>query len=310
MRKTMLFGIVLLLILASCRAAAPQTKEQAAGFAQEFRRGTEGLYMRFAQNLPPQRLFSGEELLVLLELENRGTFTLGGPGDRVYISGFSPNIISGISPAGEQIPLLEGRSQFITQGGFDTVKFQAATRFLEDRYPVTLLATACYAYETVAPLTVCVDPNPYAPVIRQRVCVPQNVPMGSGQGAPIAVKTVEVDASPGRMRFKIHVQNVGGGEVFRAGVQMLGKCGPGGGLGFDEIDFVELADVIVDGISIRGSCKPLDNGHIRLTNGQGLVYCEYDRPRGEAAYVAPMTIVLHYGYRMGLFHNMEILPSV
>jgi hypothetical protein len=310
MRKAIVSCILLLLVLAACRAGVPQTKEQAAGFAQEFRRGAEGLFMRFAPNQPPVRLFSGEQLSVVLEVENRGTFTIGGPGDRVYVSGFSPNIISGISPAGEQIPLLEGRSQFISQGGFDTVKFQAATRILEDRYPVTLLASACYSYETVAPLTICVDPDPYAPMIRQRVCVPQNVGMGGGQGAPVSVNMVEVDASPGRTRFKIHVQNVGGGEVFRAGVQMLNKCSPGGGLSFDEIDYVELADVIVDGVSIRNSCRPLDLGHIRLTNGQGVVYCEYDRPRGTAAYVAPMAVVLHYGYRNSLYHNMEILPSV
>ncbi len=266
--------------------------------------------MRFAQNLPPTRLFSGEELGLVLELENRGTYTIGGPGDRIYLSGFDPTIISGISPAGEQIPLLEGRSQFITQGGFDTVAFKAQTKLLRDRYPVRLLATACYGYETVATGNVCIDPNPYAAAIRQRVCVPQNVGLGGGQGAPLAVNLIEIDASPGKTRFKIHIANVGAGEVFRSGGQMLNKCSPyGGGLGFDEIDYVELADVIVSGTSIRGSCRPLDQGHIRITNNQGLVYCEFDRARGEAAYVTPLTVVLRYGYRTSLFHNMEILPS-
>jgi hypothetical protein len=308
MRKAVLVcGILLLLVLASCKSAAPQERPT---FAQEFRRGNQGLFMRFAQNLPPLRLFSGEQLAMVLEVENRGTYTIGGPGDRIYVSGFSPNIISGISPAGEQLPLLEGRSQFVNQGGFDTVSFKAETRVLQDRYPVRLLATACYGYETVAPGTVCIDPLPYAPAIRQKVCVPQNVQLGGGQGAPVAVSLIETDASPGKTRFKIHISNVGGGEVFRAGAQMLNKCAPGGGLGFDEIDYVELTDVIVDGVSIRGSCRPLDAGHVRLTNGQGLVYCEYDRPRGEAAYVAPITAVLRYGYRSGLFQDLEILPSI
>ncbi len=303
--------IILLLVLAGCRGGFPgraQTKEQA--FTEEFRRGTQGLTMRFSQNLPPARLFSGEELAAVLELENRGTYTIGGPGDRIYLTGFDPSIIAGISPAGEQIPLLEGRTQFISQGGFDTVSFRAQTRFLEDRYPVRLLATACYGYETVATANVCIDPDPYSPTIRQKVCTTQNVPLGSGQGAPIAVTLVESDASPGKTRFKIHFQNVGGGEVFRFGGLMLNKCGPSGGLGFDEIDYVELTDVIVSGTSIRGSCRPLDRGHIRLTNGQGLAYCEFDRPRGEAAYVSPLTIVLRYGYRQALIQNVEILPNV
>lgn len=316
MRKASIILLVLaLLILASCRAGVPfgkpATKEDAA-FAAEFRRGNEGLFLRLAQNLPPFRLFSGEELPVVIELENRGTYTVGGPGDRVYISGHDPNIVSGFSPAGEQIPVLEGRSQFITQGGFDTVSFKAITRVLKDRYPLSLLITACYGYETVASANVCIDPNPYAPAIRQKVCIPTNVPLGGGQGAPVAVNLVEVDASPGKTRFKIHVQNVGGGEVFRSGGSMLNKCAPNvyPGLGFDEIDYVELADVIVSGVSIRGSCRPLDAGHVRLTNGRGVVYCEFDRPRGEAAYMTPLTIVLRYGYRQSLIHRMEILPSV
>ncbi|MEM4253881.1 MAG: hypothetical protein QXR48_00630 [Candidatus Woesearchaeota archaeon] len=308
MRKTLIvLGILLIIILAGCKRAAPQERP---AFVEEFRRGTQGLVMRFTPNMPPTKLFSGEQLAIVLEVENRGTYPVGGPGDRIYISGFDPNIISGISPAGEPIPPLEGRTQFISQGGFDTVTFKANTRILQDRYPVTLLATACYEYKTVATGNVCIDPNPFAPAITQKVCVPQNVGLAGGQGAPIAVSLIEVDASPGKTRFKIHVSNVGGGQVFRSGSDTLNRCGPGGMLGFDEIDYVELEDVIVGGVSIRGSCKPLDMGHIRLTNRQGVVYCEFASPRGDAAYVTPMTVVLRYGYRDSLIHNMEILPSI
>jgi hypothetical protein len=300
-------GIILALMLTSCTSTVSQQKPT---FVENFRIGSQGLMMRFAQNMPPTTIFSGEDLPIVLELENMGTYSVGGPGDRIYVSGFSPNIISGISPAGEQIPMLEGRSQFINQGGFDTVSFKPATRILQDRYPVRLLATACYEYETVAPGTVCIDPNPYAPGITQRVCVPQNVGLGGGQGAPVAVNTIEVDASPGKTRFKIHITNVGGGEVFRSGGTLLNKCAPGAKFEFDEMDYVELADVVVDGVSIRANCRPLDAGHVRLTSNQGLVYCEYDRPRGEAAYVAPITVVLRYGYKMSIFKDVDILPSV
>lgn len=307
-KPLLLLSIVVLVLLASCKPTG--TPSQA--FVQEFRTGSQGLSMRFAQNLPPTRLFSGEELATVLELENKGTYTIGTPGDRIYLSGFDPNIISGISPAGEQIPLLEGRTQFITQGGFDTVAFKARTLLLKDKYPVRLLATACYGYETVATAIVCIDPKPYAPVATPKVCTPQNVQLGGGQGAPIAVTLVETDASPGKTRFKIHVQNVGGGEVFRSGGQMLGKCGPvGGGLSItDEISYVELKDVIVSGVSIRGNCRPLDKGHVRLTNGQGIVYCEFTQPRGDAAYSSPLIVVLKYGYTQSLIKDVEILPSI
>lgn len=306
-KATLALAIILTLVLAGCKTASPTERPT---FVEQFRVGSQGLMMRFAQNLPPNRLFSGEQLGVVLEVENRGTYTVGGPGDRIYISGFDPNIISGISPAGEQIPLLEGRTQFINQGGFDAVTFKANTRILTDRYPVRLLATACYEYETIASGNVCIDPNPYSAAMIQKVCTPTNVALGGGQGAPVAVSLIEVDASPGKTRFKIRIQNVGGGDVFRSGGAMLNKCGPGGMLGFEEIDYVELVDVSVSGMSIRATCRPLDAGHVRLTSKQGLVYCEFDRPSGEAAYVTPITVVLRYGYRSAIFKDVEILPSV
>lgn len=307
-KRTLFFVLGVLFLLGACRA--PETKEEAM-FVPEFRVGTQGVVMRFVPNQPPPRLFSGEELNALIELENRGTYTVGGPADKVYLSGFDPTIITGISTFGEQIPVLEGRSQFVPQGGFGSVSFEGLTRLLKDRYPVTLIANACYGYETVAAANVCVDPNPFAPTVRQKVCTPRNVPLSGGQGAPVAVSLVEVQASPGTTRFKIHVQNVGGGEVFRSGTQYLAKCSPyTEGLAFDEIGYVELADVLISGVSIKHTCKPLDRGHVRLSNNQGVVFCEFSLPRAAAPYVTPLTVILRYGYRDTIMTRLEILPTI
>lgn len=307
--RTVVVLLLVLVFLAACRPQ-PQTRD-AAQFLPEFRVGTQGLAMRFVPNLPPPRVFSGETLGVMIELENRGTYTVGGPGDKVYLSGFDPTIIAGISTFGEQIPVLEGRSQYVPQGGFGTIGFEGITRVLNNRYPVVLVANACYGYETVAAANVCIDPSPFSATVRQKVCVPQNVPLGGGQGAPVAVSLAELQPSPGTTRFKIHVQNVGGGEVFRAGTTHLAKCSPyTEGLAFDEIDYVELADVLISGVSIKHTCKPLDKGHIRLTNGQGMVFCELSVPRSAAAYVTPLTVVLRYGYRDTIVQPIEVLPTI
>ncbi len=311
MKKTFLLLIaVVLLIISACQPR--QGKEQAP--QEVYRYGTQGLFMRFVLNLPPARLFDNEDFNAVIEIENRGTFDVGGPGDNVYLSGFDPTIITGISTFGEQIPLLEGRDQFTPVGGFDTVSFKGIIRDLTfqriDRYPARMLATACYGYQTTATANMCIDPNPYTPTVRQKVCVPQNVGLSGGQGAPVAVNLVEVDPAPGRARFKITVQNVGAGEVFRHGVPYLQKCSPyTEGLEFDEIDYVELGDIIVSGISIKNTCKPLDRGHIRLTNGIGIIYCELQNIRGQAAFMSPMTINLRYGYRDIIFSDVQILPS-
>jgi len=312
MRKTIIITLLIITFLISaCTGTVQQTPE--TSIITQYRTGTQGLSMSFAQNLPPARLFDTEPFSALIEVTNRGAYNVGGPGDRVYLSGFDPSIITGILEWGQEIPYLQGKTQYVTQGGVDVVGFQGNIAPLRprniDEYPVRLLATACYAYETVATTPVCIDPNPYAPTTRPKICTPATAGLGGGQGGPIAVTSIEVEPSPDRTRFKIHIQNVGGGEVFRSGTNYLDKCSPfTEGLAFDEIDYVELRDVQVAGTSIKPTCKPLDNNHIRLTNGQGQVYCEL-MTRGEDAYTTPMSVILDYGYRTSIFKDMKIITG-
>lgn len=301
--------LLCLLLVAAC-AQQPTDQENQP---EDFRHGTEGLSMRFGTNLPPARLFDTEPFHALLEIENRGTYNLGKPGDKIYLSGFDPTIIQGIDTTGISIPVLEGRGAFLPQGGFDTVNFRGRLRSLYDKridkYDATLLATACYGYETVASASVCIDPNPFAPTRQQKICTPAAVATGS-QGAPIAVTSVDVDAAPSRTRFTITVQNLGGGDVFRQGGQFLNKCNPNsGGLSYEDVDYVQVADVTISDQSIKQSCKPLDaTGHLRLPNGIGTLYCELTSMTGQSPYTTPLNIVLRYGYRQSITQYIEIRP--
>ncbi len=302
-------AILILLFLPAC-AMQGQKKEQEL-YGPEYRQGVQGLRMSFVQNLPPARLFDSEPFVAVVQVENMGAFTVGGPGDKVYLSGFDPTIITGITEWGKDIPLLEGKSQFVPTGSVDTIDFRGSMAPLRsrniDKYPLRLLATACYEYETTATANVCIDPNPYETGMTRKICTPAPVSLGGGQGAPIAVTLVEMDASPGRTRFKIHIQNAGAGDVFRYGGEYLNKCSPfTPALAFDEIDYVELVDVMVSGMSIKPTCKPLDNNHIRLSSGRGVAFCEFT-PRGSDAYTTPMTVTLRYGYRNTIFKDVQIV---
>jgi hypothetical protein len=310
MRKTIIITLLILAVFTSaCTGIVQQGKE--TDLMTNYRTGSQGLVLRFVPNLPPARLFDTEPFNALIEVENKGSYTVGGASDRIYLSGFDPSIITGILEWGAEIPSVQGRTQFVTQGGMDVASFKGTIAPLGsrniDKYPVRLLATACYGYETIATAPICIDPNPYAPITRPKICTPTAVGLGGGQGGPVAVTNVEVEPSPDRTRFKIHIQNVGGGEVFRSGGNNLEKCSPfTEGLAFDEIDYVELRDVQVAGVSVKPTCKPLDNNHIRLTNGQGQVFCEL-MTRGEDAYTTPMSITLEYGYRTSIFKDLEIV---
>ncbi len=277
-----------------------------------WRVGSEGVRMIWQPNLPPPRVYDDQPLEVVLDLENRGAYTVGGPGDRIYLSGFDPNIITNIPTTGFQLPALEGITQY-GPGGIGTASFTGTIRSLGfrnvDKYTPRLLVTSCYGYETTGSDNVCLDPDPFTSATTTKVCVPTAVSMGGSQGAPVTVGPVVVEPSPGRTRFTITVTNAAGGDVFRPTGTNLQKCSPydPNGLQYNDVNAVLVQDVSVSGVSILPSCKPLDNGYLRLTNGLGQMFCELDNIAGSSAYTTPLTVNVKYGYRQTQVRDVTIL---
>lgn len=310
MRKLMALVFISLILLTACQT---QTRDQQAVI--NYRTGAQGLVLRFLQGLPPARLYDDQELNVVIEVFNVGANPVGVAGDRVYLSGYDPSLITGISTFGKDIPPSEGKSLYNAQGTQSYVDFKGIPIKLRsrkvDRYPFTLLATTCYDYRTIASQNVCVDADPFSTTVKDKVCMSSPVSFGT-QGAPIAVNSVDVEPSPGRTRFTIRVANVGGGNVFRPGPEYLQKCSPydSKGLEFGEVDTVRVNDIQVSGLSILSSCRPLEQGNLlRMFNGQGQIVCELRSPRTNPAYFAPLVVDLQYGYRTSIAMPVEVLTS-
>jgi predicted small secreted protein len=307
MKKWMALGV--LVLLAACTTTSDRNTLSA-----NFRTGTEGLYFTLAPNLPPSRIYDDQKLSVLVALENRGATNVGGPGDRIYITGFDPSIITGIPLNGEQIPYLKGKDVY-GPGDKSYISFTGVPVSLFglniDKYTPRLQITACYEYETIATANVCIDPDPNSVTPRQKVCTPADVGTGS-QGAPVSVSTVQVQASPGTTRFEILIQNSGRGTPFRSGLQYLQECSPNDPTGFSYTDlgYVQLVDVSVAGHSIKGTCRPLDQDSIRLDASSAThLFCELDNIQGSSAYTSPLTVQLRYGYRDSTSQALTVIQS-
>ena len=57
-------------------------------------------------------------------------------------------------------------------------------------------------------------------------------------------------------------------------------------------------------------CRPLDNGKIRLNNGEGFIICSLDDYAFEdatTAYSTPLTLELRYGYRSSVSKSLSIV---
>lgn len=313
MKKVLVIMSLVLMIAASgCGGIPGRNTEPDIGY----KRGTQGVVINFMPNYPRPTMYDNEPFDVLIEVRNKGAHTVGTGGDAVYLSGFDTGIISDISTFGEPLPgNFEGITEFNSDGGYDTVQFQGNIVPLSiknlDRYQATVLATACYGYKTIGSENVCIDPNPFSATNERKVCTPGAVSFGS-QGAPIAITSVEVEPTPRTTRFKIHISNAGGGTVFKPGADKLAKCNPyhTQGLEYNEVGYVQLANVEVAGKTITPSCKPVsDSGEVRLNNGQATIFCELGGLGTGPAYTSPLTVELQYGYRSTISRSIEILRT-
>ncbi|MBI4144168.1 hypothetical protein HY486_02890 [Candidatus Woesearchaeota archaeon] len=300
-----------ILILALLFVIACQQGNQQGQVAEAFRTGSEGVRTNFVATAPPDKIFDTESFFAAIDVENLGAFNIGAPGDRVYLSGFDPRIITGIPAGGIQIPLLEGKNQFNPRGSQTQLTFTGGiTRITGDFVPQPIQATTCYKYQTQATTTTCIDPDPRSTGVRPKVCTPTNVALGT-QAAPVAVSTIEVQPQPGKTTFRIIVNNAGNGEAFRNTPQTMSKCDPQQKLAFDEIGYVEVTDVKVGGTSIKPSCRPLDRQHIRLdsTSKTGQFVCDFTTGPGTAPFVSPITVTLTYGYRNTIQKQVTIVKT-
>ena len=316
MKKAMVISFLLvLLVVIGCQPGSlpGRGKEPVVGY----KTGSQGVRVNFMPNYPRPRMFADEPFDVLLELRNMGAYPVGYTGDKIYLSGFDPTIIQGISSLGFQIPAgFEGITQFNPEGGYDTLQIQGTVSLMKmqniDHYPATVLATACYGYKTLASGNICLDPDPFSTSSERKVCTPSAISFGT-QGAPIAISSVDVEATRGSTLFKISIDNVGGGTVFDYGVDNLARCNPyhSSGLGFREVDKVRLSKVEIAGKVITTSCKPFDQttGAINLINGHTTIFCRIDGIGSGPAYTTPLTVELDYGYRSTVSTSIDIVKT-
>tara|TARA_Y100000310_G_scaffold322787_1_gene382269 strand:- start:2394 stop:3242 length:849 start_codon:yes stop_codon:yes gene_type:complete len=277
------------------------------------------------QNNPPARQFDDEPLNVLVEVHNDGATDIVDGQAFIFLSGFDSSLITGVSTFGERVEDLEGRDIDLPEGAFTVVNFVANVRDLRSRnieqYEPNLLVTACYEYETIANPEICIDGDPYSISQSQKVCrgdaSPKN--LKGSQGGPVGVTRVKVEPSSGITRIEMTVENIGNGLAFKPGLNFLDRCNPYDieGLDHNDINLVRLDELKIGTVDIRSSCKPLENGHIRIKSdkssavggglrGSGIVRCEL-RDINQPAFTSPLRIQLSYGYRNSVSRDVSII---
>ena len=307
MKKDGLFVVMFLLfviLIAGCTPKQPENPQDVAAVTRYVRSGTLGLDIKFTQNVPPAQIYDTSDLTALLEIKNVGTYDLSGNKCFVQLGGFDPTIIRGVN-ARQACGDLPGKNVYSVDGSFETTEFHSGSITLPhdvDNYKPTLVATACYEYQTIASPQVCVDPHFYELTAQQKSCQVRDFGVSGGQGAPVAVTYVNVDMVGSKAVFAIDIANVGGGRVVspRAGIQ---QCPVG--LKYDDFDEVRYRLELSGGRMIQ--CTPR-NFLVRLTGDRGKVVCTFDVGNSQA-YETPLRIQLDYNYMQSLQKPLEIVRT-
>ncbi len=311
--RTQIISIFIILTLLLVVTGCSGTPRQEEGDV-DFRRGTTGFEMRLIEGNPPYQVYEHDLLPITLEVFNRGVSPI--IDGELYITGYDPDIINnnlagylpGTLPAYGQphyFSIIESRSQFNEEGGYDVLEFSSGEIVLPygtTIYDIPLALYACYGYETIASGNVCIDPEPHR-TYADKPCITQDVGMGGGQGAPVAVTYIDVTNMRDYIRLTFTISNVGGGTLIDEYAFSQGACPTG--FGPQDINVVYVDQVILGKFPITQYCAP--SGRIKLNNGVGKVSCTAPIPTGSTtAYKTPVEIRLNYAYKEILKKNIQI----
>jgi len=339
LKASAIVSLVLMILIVSSCERGPFGRKGVEGdedrpLSVDVHKGHNGIIMDFVKNQPPNVVYAtGEDsaLSLTAEIQNHGTHDVAPV---IYLSGYDPNIITfkvegggsgdvdgGYKPG----TVIEGASTLNPEGSFITIGFNSQSiNFGDDqgfdKYEPTFLLTACYDYMTKANPLVCVDRNPFKPV-EDKACRVKDVSVTGGQGAPVSVDRVEVEATRNRMYFRIHISNKGGsakgegtgrGVVFKddnADDDVLDECPYT--LEHGNLDLVRY-EVSLSGDKLTGRCNPKVEkdgitNFVRLVDDKAVIYCQADTSGlVEAAFETPLFVELTYGYKHAIQKKVEI----
>jgi len=259
--------------------------------------------MNFLPGAPPDRIYEGDSLSLLVEFSNKGAVNI--EEGRLYISGYDREYVhlSPLAPTGLPSFRAEGKSYYNPEGSLSATAeyYDPRVSMPEDTdvFDQTFKVTGCYRYRTEAAATVCLDPDPFNIRPEDKVCITRDTTVGP-TGAPVAVTYVQQTSTRDRIQFRIGMQNVGGGLVLSSerGYVPLDQCHTE--LGRDQINKVEIS-AFLSGEAL--TCQP---DQVRLVNGQGSAFCFINK-RVDEAYQTVLNIYLSYGYRDSISRQVQIL---
>ena len=294
----LVLGIIFLLVITGCKSG---NKDKNPITDVDVRKGIDGLAMTFIMNAPPASVFENSIFPIGVELKNKGASNIE---NGLLVFGFEKTYVD-VSEANKETQKfdIKGKSIFNLNGDEELIKINAKAKMAgtqSEIHPSTILATACYPYQTIFGTSVCVDTDIYGERKTQKACSIKDSEFNEGQGAPVAITKVDArmlytDENKVRPQFIIYIENKGNGEVIDSN-KSVDACGS---KKLEYTDFNTLK--IIASLSGKDlDCGVDENNLVRLKEKKDAVRCvskdEDTISRNIDAYTAPLEVTLSYGY--------------
>ncbi|MFH1408359.1 MAG: hypothetical protein ABIH34_00465 [Nanoarchaeota archaeon] len=296
--KALPLVVLCMLFLAAC-SASTSIKSMFSRNPTIFAEG-DGLEMRFIQSMPPELVEMETKFPIGLEIKNTGKTDIKN-GNLVLVN-YYPQFISTEEThyiIGDREPF-RGVSEYYPNGDFEIVTFNAESLALhptDQEKEVLFKVYGCYAYETRASASICINTDKSFFSSFGDVCQVADVNMPRKQGAPIAVTKIEetiydVDKDNARLQLIINIQNFGNGKITaRNAVQK--EC-----LG-EAVLSSNINNIITE---IRLGKDLIESTHCKSPEidphepDKMQIFCSKDIPKTQSAFTTPITVILSYGY--------------
>ncbi|HJN56376.1 MAG: hypothetical protein QF436_02660 [Candidatus Woesearchaeota archaeon] len=310
----LIFAVIALLLIAGCKGRTG-TKGSITGV--DIRSGVKGIAMDFVKGSPPENVFEDDVFPIAIRLENKGAFNIEEEKG-ILVFGFEKQYVEATKEGdGEKQKFkIEGKSVFNPDGDTEFITIDAKVKKIgsqSESRASTILATACYRYETLLGTSACIDADIYGAEVRKKACTIKDLSFGNGQGAPVAITKIETRMLPQeddnriKPQFLIHVENEGNGEVIRPG-KYENAC-TSGALEYEDLNRMNIK-ALLSGEELDCSLG-LDEepeNIIRLRDKKDIVRCTLEEgiEKSEGAYTAQLKVELDYGYSFTISKDITI----
>jgi len=273
--------IVIAVFAISGCLSKPKTESTPMG---AFVGGTSGLGVAFMANAPASEYPECTEFEADVQLENKGEYTIPTGKATIYLSGISTSAygikVNDVSAnkagtSGE----LTGKQKFgtsTTPGGRDVIAF-SSTKGSPD-FPgdttQTLIATACYPYETTSMSTICVQEN-FAKQTTggSELCKISGDKTVYNAGAPVQVSALTqfpIGSKPiTGITVNLKLRDAGGGTAIRSGA----TCPS---VDQKDVGRITVKEMKLINLGVHGDCENTGKNIVTITGGEGFLTCRFD----------------------------------